>query len=70
MFDKRTDARVWLNGKLAEVAAGRTADAGALTVADYLTTWIDGLGMQQLEAATISWYRTRWSDTSSRCSAP
>jgi len=58
MFDTRTAARVWLTARLAEVVSGRVSDAGALTVGEYLADWLGSLGMQQLEAATLSWYRS------------
>lgn len=57
-FDTRTEARKWLNARLAEVEAGQVADAGALTVGEYLADWLGSLGLAQLEAATISWYRS------------
>ena len=57
-FDTRTEARAWLTARLAEVGTGRVPDAGALTVGEYLTDWLGSLGMQQLEAATVSWYRS------------
>jgi integrase len=40
----------------AEVATGQVADAGGLTIADYLTAWLEGLP-GQVEAKTASWYR-------------
>ena len=58
MFDTRTEARAWLTARLAEVVSGRVSDAGALTVGEYLADWLGSLGMQQLEAATLSWYRS------------
>lgn len=58
MFATKTEARRWLNERLAEVAAGRVVDAGTLTVGEYLTDWLASLGMQQLEASTVSWYRS------------
>jgi integrase len=57
-FNTRTDARGWLNGRLAEIGSGRVTDAGGLTVGEYLTDWLGSLGVQQLEAATVSWYRS------------
>ena len=57
-FDTRTEARAWLTARLAEVGTGRVPDAGALTVGEYLTDWLGSLGMAQLEAATVSWYRS------------
>lgn len=57
-FDTRTQARSWLTARLAEVASGRVADAGALTVGEYLTDWLGSLGMAQLEEATVAWYRS------------
>lgn len=57
-FSTKTDARKWLNAGLSEVSQGGVADAGSLTVAQYLRDWLGSLGMQQLEAATISWYRS------------
>lgn len=57
-FSTKTDARKWLNAGLSEVSQGGVADAGSLTVDQYLRDWLGSLGMQQLEAATISWYRS------------
>lgn len=57
-FDTKTEARQWLTSKLAEVAGGQTSDPGSITVGQYLTQWLGSLGMQQLEAATVSWYRS------------
>ena len=57
-FPTKTAAREWLNARLAEVGAGRVADAGAVTVGEYLEDWLGSLGMQQLEAATVAWYRS------------
>ena len=57
-FDRRTEARAWLTARLAEVGSGRVSDAGALTVGQYLTDWLGSLGVAQLEAATIAWYRS------------
>jgi integrase len=56
-FDRRTEARAWLTARLAEVGSGRVSDAGALTVGQYLTDWLGSLGVAQLEAATVAWYR-------------
>ncbi len=58
MRDTRTEAREWLTERFAEAGSGRIADAGSLTVGDYLQDWLGSLGVQQLEAATISWYRS------------
>jgi len=58
MFDTRTAARAWLNQHLAEVGNGRITDAGGITVGEYLIDWLGSLGMAQLEAATVSWYRS------------
>lgn len=57
-FDTKTEARKWLNSRLAEVDQGRVADPRALTVGEYLHDWLRSLGLQQLEAATLSWYRS------------
>lgn len=56
-FDTRTAARKWLTERLAEVEGGRVANSGALTLGDYLTDWLGSLGMAQLAANTVSWYR-------------
>jgi integrase len=58
MFNTRTAARTWLTERLGEVAGGRVADSGGLTVGDYLKEWLGSLGLAQLEAATVSWYRS------------
>ena len=57
MFDTRTEARKWLNARLAEVGSGQVADAGSMTLGNYLTEWLGSLGMAQLEANTVAWYR-------------
>jgi integrase len=57
-FPTRTEARKWLNACLAEVGAGRVYDSGALTMGEYLDDWLGSLGIQQLEAATVSWYKS------------
>nr|MBA2724997.1 hypothetical protein [Actinomycetota bacterium] len=57
-FDKKTEARQWLTARLAEVADGQSADAGSITVGEYFEEWLGSLGMAELEAATISWYRS------------
>lgn len=56
-FDTRTAARKWLTEHLAEVESGRVADAGSLTLGEYLSDWLGSLGMAQLAANTVSWYR-------------
>ncbi len=56
-FDTRTEARAWLTARLAEAGSGRVSDAGTLTLGEYLQDWLGSLGMSQLEAATVSWYR-------------
>lgn len=58
VLDTKTEARRWLNERLAEVATGNVADAGGLTVGQYFSDWLGSLGMSQLEAATVSWYRS------------
>lgn len=57
-FDTRTAARHWLTERLAEVGSGQVSDAGALTVGAYLGDWLGSLGIADLEAATLSWYRS------------
>ena len=57
-FPTKRAAREWLNARLAEVGAGQVADASAVTVGEYLKDWLGSLGMQQLEAATLAWYRS------------
>jgi len=57
-FETRTEARQWLTARLAESAGGQTADPGTITVGQYLEEWLGSLGMSQLEAATVSWYRS------------
>jgi integrase len=56
-FDTRTAARAWLRDRTAETAAGRVTDR-EVTVGEFLVDWLGSLGMAQLEAATISWYRS------------
>lgn len=58
VFDTKTAARSWINERLAEVATGQVADAAGLTVGQYFSDWLGSLGMSQLEAATVSWYRS------------
>ncbi len=58
LFDTRTEARGWLTDRLAEVAGGSVADARSITLGEYLGHWLGSLGMAQLEAATLSWYRS------------
>lgn len=57
-FATRTEARAWLTARLAEVGRGHTSDPGQVTVGQYLMEWLGSLGMAQLEAATVSWYRS------------
>ncbi len=57
-FDTKTRARKWLNDRLADVGHGRIADPRVVSVGEYLQNWLGSLGMQQLEAATVSWYRS------------
>lgn len=57
-FNTKTQARKWLNTGLSDVSRDRLSDARPLTVAEYFPGWLGSLGMQQLEAATISWYRS------------
>lgn len=56
LFTTRTAAREWLTARLAEVATGQVADAGGLTIGEYLTAWSEGLP-GQVEAKTAEWYR-------------
>ena len=58
LFATKTEARQWLTARLAEVGGGHTADPGSITVGQYLDEWLGSLGMAQLEAATMSWYRS------------
>ena len=57
-FDTKTEARQWLTARLADAAGGNAADPGSITVGQYLEEWLGSLGMAQLEAATVSWYRS------------
>ncbi|MGI8516936.1 MAG: Arm DNA-binding domain-containing protein [Acidimicrobiia bacterium] len=57
-FATKTEARAWLTARFEEVSAGNIADPGSITVTQYLEEWLGSLGMAQLEAATISWYRS------------
>jgi integrase len=45
-----------LTARLAEVATGQVADAGGITIGEYLTAWMEGLP-GQVEAKTAEWYR-------------
>ena len=56
IFTTRTAAREWLTARLAEVATGQVADAGGITIGEYLTAWLEGLP-GQVEAKTAEWYR-------------
>lgn len=58
LFRTRTDARSWLNERLADVRSGRVARAEDLTVGEYLTDWIESLGRGGLEPTTLTWYRS------------
>ena len=57
-FPTKTAAREWLNARLTEVGVGRVADARSVTVGEYMNDWLGSLGMQQLEATTVAWYRS------------
>lgn len=56
VFKTKTAAREWLTARLAEAATGQIADTGGLTVAEYLTGWVEALD-RKVEAKTVSWYR-------------
>lgn len=58
LFRTKTEARSWLNERLAEVQAGQIADAGDLTVSQYLSDWMISLNRAGLEPTTLSWYRS------------
>ena len=47
-----------MTARTAEVAEGRTTDAGALTVEQYLADWLASLPLRGLEANTLAWYRS------------
>lgn len=53
-FATKTEARRWLNVCISDGNAAVSADG--LTVGSYLEQWLGSLGMQQLEANTLSWY--------------
>lgn len=57
-FDTKTEARGWLTARFAEVAGGQPADPRSVTLGQSLSEWLGSLGMTQLEAATLSWYRS------------
>ena len=57
-FDTETAAERWIGARIAEVEAGRTADAGRVTVRGYLEDWLGSLGVTSLEPSTIDWYRS------------
>ncbi|MDP3985028.1 MAG: hypothetical protein Q8Q52_08520, partial [Acidimicrobiia bacterium] len=56
IFTTRTAAREWLTARRAEVATGHVANAGGITIGEYLTAWLEGLPAQ-VEAKTTEWYR-------------
>lgn len=57
-FGSKSEARVWLNARLAEAASGLVADSGGVTLGAFLHDWLDSVGVVRLEAATQSWYRS------------
>lgn len=52
----KTEARSWLNERIAEIHTGPHADAGRLTVGHYLSDWVTSLEGSGLEPTTLSWY--------------
>lgn len=58
LFRTKTEARAWLNERLAELQTGQITDAGDLRLGQYLTDWLSSLGTSGLEPTTLSWYRS------------
>ncbi|MGF1618058.1 MAG: tyrosine-type recombinase/integrase [Acidimicrobiia bacterium] len=58
LFRTKTAARSWLNERIAETQTGRHADAGHLTVGQYISDWVASLDGTGLEPTTLSWYRS------------
>ena len=54
----KTEARSWLNERLAEVQSGQLSNAGDMRLGEYLTDWLASLGTSGLEPTTVSWYRS------------
>ncbi|MGA7272300.1 MAG: tyrosine-type recombinase/integrase [Acidimicrobiia bacterium] len=58
LFRTKTEARSWLNARIAEIQAGHYADSGQLTVGQYLSDWLASLDGSGLEPTTRSWYQS------------
>lgn len=58
MFDRKRDAEEWAAEQTVDRARGDSVPPAKMPLGDYLTEWLGSLGMAQLEASTISWYRS------------
>ena len=57
-FPTKDAAGAALATRLGEVEKGINLTPNNQTLGEYLTYWLGSLGMQQLEAGTVSWYRS------------
>lgn len=55
-FDTKTQAREWLTSRIAHSNASTPANAGNVTIAEYLTQWVQAQ-TGQVSEKTASWYR-------------
>ena len=58
LFRTKTEARSWLNDRLAETQSGHVGEARDLTVGHYLSDWLVSLSRGGLEPTTLTWYRS------------
>lgn len=57
-FDRKEDAEQWAAKQTVDRVHGDRVEPPKQTLGEYLDDWLGSLGVQQLEANTISWYRS------------